>query len=165
MREASRWVLSALPGGVCATAQVSAYRCVTLMSASVEISKPRSRAAGAAIEKRAQAKGLFPALGKKRSILRRDPDLARRHDLLASQAMKGQPVERGTKLPCQRALTVIAIPTQVAQRDVPAQGQDGREQNGKELGLRLTNRRQLFEDRFDNCHGDELLSVDLTHPQ
>ena len=68
--------------------------------------------------------------------------------------MQGGPVAGGAKLARQRALTVVTVATQVAQRDVPAQGQDSREQNGKELGLWLTNRRHLFEDGCDNCHGD-----------
>ena len=154
MRDASPGVFSALPGGVCATAQVSAYRCVTLLSATVELSKPRSRAARATIEKRAQAESSLPTFGNERSILRRAPDVARRNNLLARQAMKGRPVKRRAKLPRQRALTVVTIATQIAPLDVATQRQDGGKQNCKELRLRLTNRRQLLEDVFDNCHGD-----------
>ena len=75
--------------------------------------------------------------------------------------MKRRPVEGAAKVPGQRALTVVAIPAQIAPRDMPTQSENGREQNGQELRLRLTNRRHLFEDGFDNCHGDDWFPVDF----
>ena len=68
--------------------------------------------------------------------------------------MQRDPVKRRAKLSRQRALAVITIPTQVAQRHGATQGQDGRKQNGKELLLGLTQPGHLPEDGGDNCHGD-----------
>ena len=115
----------------------------------------------AAIEKRSQPERMLPALGDERSILRGDPDLRWRHDLLTRQRMKRHPVERRPKLPRQRPLRILAVATQIAQRDMPAQGEDRTTQNFKEPGLRLTNRWHLFEDVFDNCHGDVWYTVDF----
>ena len=75
--------------------------------------------------------------------------------------MKGRPVKGRAKLAREGALRVVTVAAQIAPRHVPAQGQDGGKQNSKELRLRLTNGRHLFEDGFDNCHGDGWSPVDF----
>jgi hypothetical protein len=58
--------------------------------------------------------------------------------------MEVRPVKAAPELPCNRALTIVAVAAQIAKVDAAAQCQDGREQRFQELGLGFTNRRHLL---------------------
>ena len=66
--------------------------------------------------------------------------------------MKVWPVKRLTKLPCDRAFSIVAVATQVAEVDATAQHEDRDEQRGQELPLGLTESGHLFQDVFDYYH-------------
>ena len=66
--------------------------------------------------------------------------------------MKGGPVKRLPKLPCDGAFSGVAGATQVAEVDATTQPKDGNEQRRKELPLGLTEPGHLFQDSVDNCH-------------
>ena len=84
--------------------------------------------------------------------MRRDQFRARVERRHQHALMKGGPVKRLPKLPCDGAFRVIAVATQVAEVDATTQHKDGNEQRSKELPLGLTEPGHLFQDVVDNCH-------------
>ena len=66
--------------------------------------------------------------------------------------MKGWPVKRLPKLPCDGAFSVVTGATQVAEVDATAPHKDRDEQRGEELPLGLLEPGHLFQDIVDHCH-------------
>src|SRR5262249_45649442 len=109
-------------------------------------------AIGAALEEVTETESLVPALRNERGLLRRDPFRARVECGIHHPLRKVRPVKTAAELPRDSALGGVAGTTQIARVDTPTQGENRRNQSGKELPLRLTDRRQLLQDLVDNCH-------------
>ena len=66
--------------------------------------------------------------------------------------MKGRPIKGSPELARHRALGVVAVTTQIATGDAPAQGKNRGKQHGQELPLWLTDRRHLLQNVSGKCH-------------
>jgi len=98
---------------------------------------------GTAIEEVPQPERLLATLRDKGSILRRDDFRARVEGDRDDPLMEVRPVKAAPELPCNRALTIVAVAAQIAKVDATSQGQNGSEQSFQELGLGFTDRRHL----------------------
>jgi site-specific DNA recombinase len=96
---------------------------------------------GTAVEEVPETERLLATLRDEGSVLRRDHFRARVEGDRDDPLMEVWPVKVAPELPCYRALTIVAVATQIAKVDAASQCQDGREQRVQELGLGLTDRR------------------------
>jgi len=114
--------------------------------------QPAFGAGSAAAREVTQSEGLLPTLRNEGSILSRDHFRVRTERLEPDLLMKLRPVKGAPELSCNRAFGVVTVATQIAKVDAASQCEDRGKQSFKELALRLTNRRHLFQDVVDNCH-------------
>jgi hypothetical protein len=101
-------------------------------------------AIGTAVKEVPQPEGLFAALRNERGILHRDQIRARVERRIQDALMKVRPSKGRPELARHRTLGVVAVATQIATGDAPAQGQDRGKQHSQELPLWLTDRRHLL---------------------
>ena len=114
--------------------------------------QPAFGAARTAVEEVPEPERLFATLRDEGRVMRRDQFRAWVKRRPQHALMKVWPVKRLPKLPCDRAFSVVAVATQVAEVDATTQHKDRDKQRRKELPLGLTEPGHLFQDIVDHCH-------------
>src|SRR5512145_107211 len=82
--------------------------------------QPAFGTTGTAVEEAPETKGLLATLGDEGRVMRRDQFRVRVERCHQHALMKGGPVKRRPKLPCNGAFRVVAVATQVAEVDTTA---------------------------------------------